>query len=218
MITLTDIERAIDHTLLDPLAGGRDIFQFAVEAKDSQVACLCVPPRYIQEAVEGSEGKLPICTVVGFPHGFHHRWIKAAEAKQAIQDGAQEIDMVLPLALIRFQDDRGILDEVAAVREAIGAEKTLKVIVESGALNSAELAYISELLSNSSADFIKTSTGFKYPGACLDDVQLMKHIIGNRLRIKASGGIADLESAKAYLSMGVDRLGSSRLLKLCKEE
>lgn len=217
MITNKEIERAIDHTLLDPLAASLDVRHFAAAAKDSEVACLCVPPRYVTDAIAGAEGRIPVCSVIGFPNGYQHRAIKAAEARAAIRDGATEIDMVLPLGAIRLHENEVLLSEVSAVREAIG-DGVLKVIVETGALTPADTAYIAELLTRSDADFIKTSTGFKYPGADLVTVQMIKAIVGDRLRIKASGGISDLTQARAYLALGVERLGASRLLRACQED
>lgn len=215
MIDVDAIERTVDHTLLEPTITREELKAFVFSSRDSLVASLCIPPRWVKEAVAFSEGKKPICTVVGFPNGYMHPKIKYMEAQQALKDGATEIDYVLCLGDVIAKNQQ-ILFEMRAARE-LTEGYILKVIIEGGALSDDDIRFVVHLLNDTRIDFIKTSTGFKYPGVCLDMIDLIKKEIRPGIGIKASGGVRDLSTAEALLSHGATRLGASKLLSLCRE-
>ncbi len=215
MMSVDTIERTIDHTLLEPTMTREALEAFVLSSRDSLVASLCIPPRWVKEAVAFSEGKKPICTVVGFPNGYMHPRIKYLEAQQALKDGATEIDYVLCLGDVLAKNQQ-ILSEIHAVRELTEGH-ILKVIIEGGALSDDDIRFVVHLLNDTHIDFIKTSTGFKYPGVHLDMIDLIRTEIRPGMGIKASGGVRDLATAEALLDHGATRLGASKLLSLCRE-
>lgn len=210
------IEKAIDHTLLSPSMTIEDLKSFCFDAKDSDVASVCIPPRWVKDACQFLDNHKPVCTVIGFPNGYTHPKAKAFEIEQALIDGAEEIDYVLSIGDIKMRND-GLLNEIISVRRLTEGH-ILKIIIESGALNEDEIRYIVMLLNPSGIDYIKTSTGFNFPGASLKAVEVIKSVLADGIAIKASGGIRDLATAESYLDAGVDRIGASKLLHLCRNQ
>lgn len=207
---MKELAKIIDHTLLDPCASLEDILKVAREAKDLGAASICLPPSYIKE-IRAAFPDLVICTVVGFPLGYSSISVKAFEAKTAIEDGADEIDMVINIGRLKARDLAYIEEELKSIREATRG-KVLKVIVETCLLNQEEKELITDLVYKSGADYIKTSTGFSKAGASLEDIKLFKNLHPD-LKVKAAGGVSDLEMAKKFYELGSDRIGSSSLLR-----
>lgn len=205
-----DILKTIDHTLLNPVATWSMVQKLCDEAIAFGCASVCIPPTFVREAKAYVKEKIPVCTVIGFPNGYQRAEVKAYETKLAVEDGADEIDLVLNLGLVREHRYEALLAEIEEVRK-VCAEQVLKVIVETCYWNREEKIALCQLLNASSADFIKTSTGFAAGGATLDDVVLFKEYIRPSLQIKAAGGIRTVEQAKAFLAAGASRLGASSL-------
>lgn len=197
----------VDHTLLKPEATPEDIEKLIVEAEALGAYSVCVSPSQLPLPRKTTVKTAVVC---GFPSGAHHSHIKAAEAAQAIKDGADEIDMVINLALVKTGDFAGVYRDIRAVREAAPKPIVLKVIIESAALTEAEIVSVCQAAERAEADFVKTSTGF-HPagGASVSAVKLMKETVGERLAVKASGGIRDAETALAMIEAGATRLGLS---------
>lgn len=202
---------ALDHTLLKPEAGEAAYAQFFAGVKDRPVASVCIPPNRVRQALEALEGKNKICTVIGFPNGYATPAVKAFEAQQAVSAGADEVDMVVCIGDVLSRDKARLTDEVRRVREAV-PEAVLKVIIETGALTPDHIRWLCDILPPCGIDFLKTSTGFNFPGASLEAVQIMRQALPETVAIKASGGIHSLEEAMAYLDAGASRIGASRLL------
>lgn len=214
---MSEINRLIDHTLLKPDATQQDIVELCAEARKYNFYSVCVNPGYVPLAAQQLQGsQVLVCTVVGFPLGATSTASKVFEARQAMEDGATEIDMVLNLGLLKSGDLKAVENDIRQVKEAI-AGGVLKVILETGYLTDHQIQLSSHLASSAQADFVKTSTGFGPRGASLQDIHLMKAGIGKEVKIKASGGIRDLETAMAYLDLGVQRLGTSSGVSLMKE-
>ena len=198
------ILRAVDHTLLAPAARWEEIRALCEDAVRYGTASVCIPASYVARASAFLEGRLPVCTVIGFPNGYDTTASKVFQAKDAIGNGAEEIDMVVNLGWVKDGLYDEVLDELRAVKEACGSH-VLKVIVEAC------------LLTRSGADFIKTSTGFSTGGATFEDVALFRAHVGPQVRVKAAGGISTLADAARFLELGADRLGTSRVVRLVKE-
>jgi deoxyribose-phosphate aldolase len=199
----------IDHTLLKPDAQKHQIEKLCQEAVLYDFASVCIHPHFVEFAYELLKGKSPkVCTVIGFPLGQNTTETKLYETKNAIINGADEIDMVINVSWLKDKAFDKLADEITQIKKETG-DCILKVIVEISLLNNEELAKISQIVSRSGADFIKTSTGFGAHGASLEAVNIMKANISPQTQIKASGGIRDFESAKAYIDLGVTRLGTS---------
>lgn len=212
-----EIFRFIDHTLLKQDATWADIRTICQQGMDWDVASVCIPPAFVQEAAAFVKGKIPICTVIGFPNGYQTTEGKVFETAQAIQNGAAEIDMVIRIGWVKEKRYDAILQEIDAVKAACNG-KLLKVIIETCLLTEEEKVALCEVVSRSQADFIKTSTGFAGGGATLADIQLFhNHVTGNT-KIKAAGGIRSVADAEAFLAAGADRLGSSSLLGMLQRE
>lgn len=212
-----EIFRFIDHTLLKQDATWADIRTICQQGMDWDVASVCIPPAFVQEAAAFVKGKIPICTVIGFPNGYQTTEGKVFETAQAIQNGAAEIDMVIRIGWVKEKRYDAILQEIDAVKAACNG-KLLKVIIETCLLTEEEKIALCEVVSRSQADFIKTSTGFVGGGATLADIQLFhNHVTGNT-KIKAAGGIRSVADAEAFLAAGADRLGSSSLLGMLQRE
>lgn len=208
---------ACDHTLLDRGATKEDIERIIDEGKKYSVASVCIPPCHVKHAKEYSKGDVKICTVIGFPNGYSSTAVKVFEAALAKDNGADEIDMVINHGMVRAGDFSGILDEINAVKDAVDG-KILKVIIETCLLTEDEKIALCEVVSNSRADFIKTSTGFSHGGATPEDVKLLSENMKNGKGVKAAGGISNLTDAELFLSLGATRLGTSRIVKLVKNE
>ncbi|MCM1160485.1 MAG: deoxyribose-phosphate aldolase [Roseburia sp.] len=203
-----EILRHVDHTLLKPYASWEDIKKLCEEAIQYSMASVCIPSCYIKRVKETYKEKINVCTVVGFPLGYCVTAAKLAETKQAIEDGAGEIDMVINLCDVKNGDFQKIKEEISALKKVCGS-RVLKVIVETCYLNKEEKIVLCRSVTEAGADFIKTSTGFGTAGASLEDIRLFKEHIGAGVRIKAAGGIRTKEDMEAYLQAGCDRLGTS---------
>ena len=212
-----EIIRTIDHTLLKQDATWSQIRDLCKEGMESGTASVCIPPSFVKQAAEFVEGKLPICTVIGFPNGYQTMAIKAMEAAQAVKNGADEIDMVINIGWVKEGRYDDILKEIDAVKDACNG-KLLKVIIETCLLTEEEKIALCDVVSRSQAEFIKTSTGFAGGGATLADIQLFKKYVTGDTRIKAAGGIKSVSDAEAFLAAGADRLGTSSLLAMLKQE
>ncbi len=217
MPDIKKILSATDHTLLDRCAAWDDIKNAIDEGINYSAASVCIPPCYVKRAKGYAEGKIKICTVIGFPCGYSSAKAKAAEAEFAVLDGADEIDMVINLGMVKSGLFTAVLDEINIVKQACRG-KILKVIIEACYLTEEEKIKMCEIVSLSDADFIKTSTGFGAGGATLEDVELMRRHMANGKKIKAAGGISSLRDAEAFLRAGAERLGTSRIVKLIKNE
>ena len=213
-----------DHTLLAQDATWEDIRTILDDAVRYGCASACIPPCFVKQAAAyvsekvsrgDAERKLPICTVIGFPNGYQTTAVKVFETREALENGADEIDMVINIGWVKAGRYEDLLREIRAVKEACG-ERILKVIVETCLLTETEKKKMCEVVTRSGADFIKTSTGFSKGGATLADVRLMKENVGPGVRIKAAGGIPDLRAAEDFLKAGADRLGTSRVVKAVK--
>ena len=201
-----------DHTLLSVTAGCADIQKILDEGMKYKTASVCIPPAYVQAAKEYVGERLKICTVIGFPNGYNTAEVKAFEAKDAIEKGADEIDMVINIGALKDGRDGQVCDEIKKVKAACG-EKILKVIIETCLLTEEEKLRACKIVTDAGADYIKTSTGFSKAGATLADVKLMKENVGEGVLVKAAGGISGIEDAQAFLDAGASRLGTSRVVK-----
>ena len=211
-----EILRHIDHTLLKPYAVWEDIEKLCREAVEYGTASVCIPPCYVGRVHDKFE-TLNICTVVGFPLGYSVTAAKAAEVEQAVRDGANEIDMVVNISDVKNHQYGKVEAEIRMLKEACQG-RVLKVIIETCFLTEEEKISMCEVVTKAGADYIKTSTGFSKAGATFDDIRLFSEHIGPNVKMKAAGGISSLEDAEKFLSLGADRLGTSRIIKLVKQE
>ncbi|MBR6653925.1 MAG: deoxyribose-phosphate aldolase [Oscillospiraceae bacterium] len=209
---IQDIVKTVDHTLLKQCSTSADIINLCHEAVKYGAASVCVPPSHVKTAAEFLKGALPVCTVIGFPNGYSTTAVKCFEAADAIKNGAEEIDMVVNLGLVREDRFDAVLEEIKAVKAACG-DKLLKVIIETCLLTEEEKIELCRVVSQSGAEFIKTSTGFGGGGATREDVALMRRECAAHVKVKASGGIASLEDAEDFIKLGAERLGTSRVIK-----
>ena len=211
-----EILRHVDHTLLSQTATWEEIRKLCDEAIEYQTASVCIPPSYVQQAKEYVGSRMAVCTVIGFPKGYHTTAVKAAEAADAVKNGADEVDMVIDLGWVK--DGRYDLaeEEIRAVKKAAGG-RILKVIIETCFLTEEEKIKLCGTVTRAGADYIKTSTGFGGAGATFDDIRLFAEHVGSGVKIKAAGGISTLEDAERFLELGADRLGTSRIVKLAKQ-
>ena len=207
----------IDHTLLKQVATWEQIRDLCIEGMESGTASVCIPPSFVKQAAEFVNGRLPICTVIGFPNGYQTTAIKAMEAAQAVKNGADEIDMVINIGWVKEGRYDDVLKEIDAIKDACNG-KLLKVIIETCLLTEEEKIALCDVVSRSRAEFIKTSTGFAGGGATLEDIQLFKKYVTGDTKIKAAGGIKSVADAEAFLTAGADRLGTSSLLAMLKQE
>ncbi len=210
-----EILKIVDHTLLNQNATWDDIRQILDDAMRYETASACIPAAYVKQAAKYTEGKLPICTVIGFPNGYHTTAVKVYETKDAVTNGADEIDMVINIGHLKDKKYQEIEEEIRQIHEACGG-KILKVIIETCLLTEEEKIKMCEIVTNAGAEYIKTSTGFSTAGATFEDVALMKAHIGNNVKVKAAGGISSFEDAEEFIRRGADRLGTSRLVKIMK--
>ncbi len=213
---IREILRRCDHTLLRRDCTEEEIAALCDEAIRFGCASVCIPPCHVAFAKHYVGDRLPICTVIGFPNGYNSTAVKAFEAGRAIADGADEIDMVVNLCLLREGREDALLAEIKAIKAVCGP-RILKVIIETCLLTDEEKKTMCRVVSASGADFIKTSTGFSTGGATREDVALLRENCAAHVRVKASGGISTLEDAEDFIALGADRLGTSRLVKLAKE-
>ena len=203
----------VDHTLLAQTATWEDIQKLCDDAMAYKTASVCIPPCYVKQAADYVQGKLAICTVIGFPNGNTTTGTKVFEAKEAIANGASEIDMVINIGMLKAGNTAYVLDEIKALKAACG-QLVLKVIIETCLLTDEEKVRACELSEKAGAAFVKTSTGFSTGGANAADVALMKKTVGDRLQVKASGGIHTPAQAKELIEAGADRIGASNGIAL----
>lgn len=214
---VSEILKHVDHTLLLQTATWEEIKQICDDAIEYQTASVCIPPSYVKQAAEYVQGKMAVCTVIGFPNGYMTTKTKEFETKDAIADGASEIDMVINIGWLKDKKYDRIEEEIRTLKAACG-EKILKVIIETCLLTEEEKIKMCEIVTAAGADYIKTSTGFSTAGATFADIELFAKHIGPEVKIKAAGGIASMDDAEKFLSLGADRLGTSRMIKLVINE
>lgn len=206
---MTKLAKMIDHTLLKPDATKEDILQLCKEAREYDFKSVCVQPYWIKTAKEALEGSdVLVCTVIGFPQGMNATAVKVFEAKQAIADGADEVDMVINIGAVKSGDFDTVYEDIKAVVDA-SSDVTSKVIIEAVLLTDDEKVKVSQLSKEAGADFVKTSTGFAGGGATVSDVALMRQTVGPEMGVKASGGVRTYEDAMAFIDAGASRLGAS---------
>ena len=218
---IANIVKHCDHTLLKPESTWADIKKICDEGIAYQTASVMIPASYVKDASEymkkAGDKAIPVATVIGFPNGYDTTAAKVFMAKNALENGASEVDMVINIGWVKDKKYDQVLDEIRQVKAAVGSH-VLKVIIETCLLTEEEKIRMCEVVSESGADFIKTSTGFSTGGATFEDVALMvKHVSGN-LKVKASGGISSLEDAEKFLELGAERLGTSRVIKILEAE
>ena len=214
-MTTEEILSKVDHTLLAQTATWEEIRGILDDAMKYHTASACIPPSYVKQAAEYVNGRLPICTVIGFPNGYSTTATKVFETKDAVANGASEIDMVLNIGFLKDRRYDEIEAEIRAIHEACEG-RILKVIIETCLLTDEEKIKMCELVTKAGAEFIKTSTGFSKAGATFADVKLMKEHVGPVVKVKAAGGISSFDDAEKFIFLGASRLGTSRLVKIEK--
>lgn len=216
-MNIQEILAHVDHTLLRPSATWDEIKTICDEGIKYHTASVCIPPSFAAQAKEYVGNQIPICTVIGFPNGYNTTETKAFEAANAVRNGASEIDMVINIGWVKDRKWTELLQEINTVKNACSG-KLLKVIVETCDLTQDEKVQIAEIVDQSRADFIKTSTGFSKAGATFEDVETFAAVLKNGTRIKAAGGIHSIADAEQFLKLGASRLGTSRIVALVKGE
>ena len=212
-----EILKHVDHTLLTQTATWEEIKQICDDAIAYGTASVCIPPSYVKQAAEYVQGKMAVCTVIGFPNGYMTTATKEFETKDAITNGAKEIDMVINIGWLKDKKYDLIEEEIRTLKAACG-EKILKVIIETCLLTEEEKVEMCKIVTRAGADYIKTSTGFSTAGATFADIELFAKNIGPEVKMKAAGGISSMDDAKKFVSLGADRLGTSRIIKIVKNE
>lgn len=214
---IKEILSYVDHTLLSQTATWEEIKAICDDGIKYGCASVCIPPSYVKKASEYSDGRIKICTVIGFPNGYNTTKVKCFEAFDAVENGADEIDMVINIGMLKDKKYDELLYEISEVKKACKG-KLLKVIIETCLLTEEEKVKMCEIVSKSGADFIKTSTGFSTGGATREDIKLFSENVERHLKIKAAGGISSIKDAEDMLSLGAERLGTSRIVKILKNE
>ena len=238
-MNVNEILKHVDHTLLLQGATWEEIQQICDDGIKYQTASVCIPPCYVKQASEYVQGKVAICTVIGFPNGNMTTKTKEFETKDAIENGADEIDMVINIGWLKDRKYQDVEQEIRTLKEACGdrilkviietcllteeekikmGDKILKVIIETCYLTDDEKVKLCQCVTNAKADYIKTSTGFSTGGAIFDDIRLFAKHVGEGVKIKAAGGISSMDDAEKFLALGADRLGTSRIVKIVKKE
>lgn len=212
-----EVLKHVDHTLLLQASTWDEIRQICDDAVKYQTASICIPPCYVKQAYDYMQGKIPVCTVIGFPNGNMTTKTKEFETKDAIDNGASEIDMVINIGWLRDKKYDLVEEEIRTLKAVCG-DRILKVIIETCLLTEEEKIKMCQIVTSAGADYIKTSTGFSSGGATFDDIALFAEHIGPQVKIKAAGGISSMEDAEKFLSLGADRLGTSRIVKIVKGE
>ena len=214
-MTYQDVLSKVDHTVLKQTATWADIQKLCDDAVKYHTASICIPPAYVKQAAEYLNGRLPVCTVIGFPNGSNTTESKAFEVRDAVKNGAEELDMVVNIGWVKDGKYEDVLREINCLKEACDG-KLLKVIIETCLLTKDEIVSLCDVVNRSDAAFIKTSTGFSTAGATFEDVELMvKHMTGGK-KVKAAGGISGFEDGKKFIELGAQRLGTSRLVAQAK--
>ena len=212
-----EILKRLDHTLLKQTATWEQVQALCEEGMEYEVASVCIPPCYVKKAKDYVKERLKICTVIGFLNGNMTTAAKVFETEDAVKNGADEIDMVINLGMVKEQNYEGVLAEIQEIKQACHG-KLLKVIIETCLLTEEEKMKLCQVVSKSGADYIKTSTGFSTGGATFGDVELMRKHVGKGIKVKAAGGIASVEDAEKFIALGADRLGTSRLISLLEKK
>lgn len=212
-----EVLKHVDHTLLLQASTWDEIRQICDDAIKYQTASVCIPPCYVKQACDYMQGRIPVCTVIGFPNGNMTTKTKEFETKDAIENGAAEIDMVINIGWLRDKKYELVEEEIRTLKTACG-DRILKVIIETCLLTEEEKVTMCRIVTDAGADYIKTSTGFSSGGATFEDISLFAEHIGPDVKIKAAGGISSMEDAEKFLSLGADRLGTSRIVKIVKGE
>lgn len=212
-----EVLKHVDHTLLAQGATWEEIKQICDDAVEFQTASVCIPPSYVKQASEYLGDRIPVCTVIGFPNGYMTTAVKEFETKDAIANGAKEIDMVINIGWLKDQKYDLLEEEIRTLKAACG-EKILKVIIETCLLTEEEKIKMCEIITKAGADYIKTSTGFSKAGATFADIELFAKHIGPNVKMKAAGGISSMADAEKFMELGADRLGTSRMIKIVKNE
>lgn len=207
----------VDHTLLKQTATWDDIKAICDDGMKYHTASVCIPPCYVKQASEYVEGKLKICTVIGFPNGYNTTAVKCAETEDAVNNGADEIDMVINIGMLKAGNEEYVLNEIKAIKAACHG-RLLKVIIETCLLTDEEKVTMCRLVTEAGAEFIKTSTGFSTAGATREDVKIFAEHVGKNVKIKAAGGIRSLADAEDFINLGASRLGTSAIVKAVKAE
>ena len=220
IMNTSEVLKIVDHTLLTQTATWEDIKTILDDGIKYETASACIPAAYVKQAAEYVEGKIPICTVIGFPNGYSTTATKVFETKDAIANGASEIDMVINIGFLKDGRYDEVEEEIRQICKELIHEacdgKILKVIIETCLLTEEEKIKMCEIVTKAGAEFIKTSTGFSTAGATFEDVKLMHDHVGEGVKVKAAGGISSFDDAEKFMSLGADRLGTSRLVKIMK--
>ena len=214
-MNVQDILSRCDHTLLSQTATWDEIRLLCDDGIKYGTASVCIPPSFVKAAKEYVGDRLAICTVIGFPNGYNTTAVKCFETREAVAAGADEIDMVINIGMLREGRDEDVLSEIRAIKDACGG-KLLKVIIETCLLSEDEKIRTCGIVTESGAEYIKTSTGFSTGGATREDVALMRKYVGKDVQVKAAGGIASIADAEDFIRLGADRLGTSRVVKIVK--
>ncbi len=212
-----EILKHVDHTLLQQTATWEQIKEICDDAIKYQTASVCIPPSFVKKVKEYVGNKMAVCTVIGFPNGYMTKETKKFETQDALKNGADEIDMVINIGMLKEKRYEDMKDEIWELKEICG-KHILKVIIETCLLEEEEKIKMCEIVTEAGADYIKTSTGFSTAGATFEDIALFKKHVGMDVKIKAAGEIASFDDAEKFLSLGADRLGTSRLIKILKEQ
>lgn len=216
-MNINDILNKVDHTLLKQSATWEEIKAICDDGIKYNTASVCIPPSFVERAKDYVKDGVKICTVIGFPNGYSTTSVKAFETKDAINNGADEIDMVINIGDLKDKNYEAILNEIKEIKSACN-NKILKVIIETCMLNTDEKIKMCQLVTKSGADYIKTSTGFGGAGATFEDIEIFAKNVGKDVKIKAAGGISSIADAEKFIALGADRLGTSRIVKIVKEE
>ena len=215
-MTINDILSKCDHTILSQTAMWEDVKVICDDGMKYNTASVCIPPCYVKQAKEYVGERLKICTVIGFPNGYNTTSVKCFETAEAIKNGADEIDMVINIGQLRAKNYDYVLEDIKAVKKACG-DTLLKVIIETCLLTEEEKVMMCKIVTDSGAEYIKTSTGFSTAGATKEDVALFTKHVGKDVKIKAAGGISSIADAEDFINLGASRLGTSRIVKIVKE-
>ena len=210
---ITDILSKVDHTNLKQTATWDDIKKLCEEGVKYNVASVCIPPSFVKKAKDTYGDRLKVCTVIGFPNGYNTTAVKVFETKDAVNNGADEIDMVINIGLVKAKEFDKVEDEIKQIKEACGG-KLLKVIIETCLLTDEEKVKMCKIVTDAKADYIKTSTGFSTGGATIDDVILFRNNVGENVKIKAAGGIKSIDDAQRFIEEGASRLGTSKVVSI----
>ena len=213
---IKEILKHVDHTQLKAFATWEDIKKLCDEAMEYNTASVCIPPSYIKRVKKEYGDKIKICTVVGFPLGYHDTLVKVKETEKALLDGADEIDMVINIGDVKNGEYKKVEEEIATLKHLVG-KKILKVIVETCYLSKEEKIAMCKAVTKAKADYIKTSTGFGTSGANMEDIKLFRENIGENVKIKAAGGVKSIEDMENFIEAGCDRIGTSSAISLIKD-